>query len=213
MEVSGVGSSWLVLLHLPFNFEPWIREKKTHWICLLQASERNTKKLHNYENLHSCGVCVCERVCVHLSSGRLGEETLWSPELRGQVQVFPAPSIPPALLRSGEMDRIRERREGMGRRGHEPEVIDWRWRWGTVGTDIMDKKQFTFAFRSQSVWLLRAGLVLCLLSGCDSVLESLNLTCQFWRCILLIVKDAASILIMFSRAFKKNVLNICICAL
>lgn len=69
-----------------------------------------------------CG--VCERVSVHLSSGRLGKETLWSPELRGQVQVFPAPSIPPALLRSREMDRIKERREGMGRRGHEPEVID-----------------------------------------------------------------------------------------
>jgi len=69
-----------------------------------------------------CGVCVC--VSIHLSSGRFGKETPWSPELRGQVQVFPAPSIPPALLRSREMDRIRERREGMGRRGHEPEVID-----------------------------------------------------------------------------------------
>ncbi|CAM4681142.1 unnamed protein product [Leuciscus chuanchicus] len=42
---------------------------------------------------------------------RFGKETPWSPELRGQVQVFPAPSIPPALLRSREMDRIRERRE------------------------------------------------------------------------------------------------------
>lgn len=69
-------------------------------------------------------MCVCVWLSIHLSSGRLGEETRWSPELRGQVQVFPAPSKPPALLRSGEMDRIRERREGMGRRGHEPGVID-----------------------------------------------------------------------------------------
>lgn len=106
----------------------------------------------------SCAcVCVCVSEClsIHLSSGRFGEETPWSPELRGQVQVSPAPSIPPALLHSTEMDRIRQRREGMGRRGHEPQVIDWRFRWGTVGTDIMDEKQFTFAFCSQHAWLLQ----------------------------------------------------------
>lgn len=42
---------------------------------------------------------------IHLSSGRLGEETRWSPEIRGQVQVFPAPSEPPALERWTESGR------------------------------------------------------------------------------------------------------------
>lgn len=153
--------------------------------------------MHIYEHLQSCRiVCVCEPcvriryvcVCVwlsiHLSSGRLGEETRWSPELRGQVQVFPAPSKPPTLLRSGEMDRIRERREGMGRRGHEPGVIDWRWGRGTVGTDIMDEKQFTFSSSSQCVWLLH-GLVewLCFCKSWFTMsplkLKSVNLKCIF----------------------------------
>lgn len=133
-----------------------------------------------------CGVsalyvlCVCEKEClsIHLSSGRLGEETLWSLEFRGQVQVFPAPSIPPALLRSREMDRIRERREGMGRRGHEPEVIDWHLRWGTVGTDIhlWTKNNLLLHF-AESVFGF-CGVSFLFVERLW--FWSLDFTCQFW---------------------------------